>query len=118
MLNMRTIQAKLIIGFALGPVILAIIGWVAYTNTIALVDSLNRQQHSYQVLQQAEVVSKLLVDAETGQRGFLLAGAERYLQPYTAAVAALGSNFTRLADLTADNPRQQARLLRPRWRSS
>ena len=28
MLNMRTIQAKLIIGFALGPVILAIIGWM------------------------------------------------------------------------------------------
>jgi methyl-accepting chemotaxis protein len=109
MLNMRTIQAKLMLGFALGPVILAVIGWVAYTNTIALVDSLNRQQRSYQVLQQAEVVSKLLADAETGQRGFLLTGAERYLQPYTAAIAALGSNFTRLADLIAD-PRQQARL--------
>jgi methyl-accepting chemotaxis protein len=110
MLNMRSIQAKLMLGFALGPVILAVIGWVAYTNTIALVDSLNRQQHSYQVLQQAEVVSKLLADAETGQRGFLLTGAERYLQPYTAAIGALGSNFTRLADLIADNPRQQARL--------
>jgi methyl-accepting chemotaxis protein len=110
MLNMRTIQAKLIAGFALGPIILAIIGWVAYTNTIALVDSLNRQQHSYQVLQQAELVIKLLVDAETGQRGFLLTGTERYLQPYTAAIATLGPNITRLADLTADNPHQQARL--------
>ena len=108
--NMRSIQAKLILGFALGPIILAIIGWVAYTNTIALVDGLNRQQHSYQVLQQAELVSKLLVDAETGQRGFLLTGAERYLQPYTAAIAALGPNITRLADLTADSPRQQTRL--------
>jgi methyl-accepting chemotaxis protein len=110
MLNMRTIQAKLVLGFALGPIILAIIGWVAYTNTIALVDSLNRQQHTYQVLQQAEIVSKLLVDAETGQRGFLLTGAERYLQPYTAAIAALGPSIARLGDLTADNPRQQARL--------
>jgi methyl-accepting chemotaxis protein len=110
MLNMRTIQAKLILGFALGPIILAIIGGVAYTNTIALVDSLNRQQHTYQVLQQAEVVSKLLVDAETGQRGFLLTGADRYLQPYSAAIIALGRSITRLADLTADNPRQQTRL--------
>jgi methyl-accepting chemotaxis protein len=108
--NMRSIQAKLILGFALGPIILAIIGWVAYTNTVALVDSLNRQQHAYQVLQQAEVVSKSLVDAETGQRGFLLTGAERYLQPYTAAIAALGPNIARLGDLTADNPRQQTRL--------
>src|ERR1700723_3054732 len=104
MLNMRTIQAKLIAGFALGPIILAIIGWVAYTNTIALVESLNRQQHTYQVLQQAEVVNKLLLDAETGQRGFLLTGADRYLQPYSGALTALGPNIARLADLTADNP--------------
>jgi methyl-accepting chemotaxis protein len=110
MLNMRTIQAKLIAGFALGPIILAIIGWVAYTNTAALVESLSRQQHSYEVLQQAEVVGKLLVDAETGQRGFLLTGADRYLQPYTAAIGALGPKITRLADLTADNPHQQVRL--------
>jgi len=111
MLNMRTIQAKLVLGFAIGPIILAIIGWVAYVNTISLVDSRILQQHTYQVLQQAEVISKLLVDAETGQRGFLLTGAERYLQPYTTAITALGPNIARLADLTADNPRQQARLL-------
>jgi methyl-accepting chemotaxis protein len=110
MLNMRTIQAKLILGFAIGPIILAIIGWVAYVNTMSLVESRMLQQHTYQVLQQAEVISKLLVDAETGQRGFLLTGAERYLQPYTTATAALGPSITRLADLTADNPRQQARL--------
>jgi methyl-accepting chemotaxis protein len=110
MFNMRTIQARLVLGFAIGPIILAIIGWVAYVNTTSLVDSRNQQQHTYQVLQQAEVISKLLVDAETGQRGFLLTGAERYLQPYTTALTALGPNITRLADLTADNPRQQARL--------
>jgi methyl-accepting chemotaxis protein len=109
MLNMRTIQAKLVLGFALGPIILAIIGWIAYTNTIALVDSLNRQQRTYQVLQQVEAVSKLLADAETGQRGFLLTGADRYLQPYAAAITALGPSMARLADLTTD-PRQQARL--------
>jgi methyl-accepting chemotaxis protein len=110
MLKLQTIQAKLIFGFALGPIILAIIGWVAYASTVGLVDSLNRQQHSYQVLQQAEIVAKILVDAETGQRGFLLTNAERYLQPYTAAIAALGPSITRLGDLTADNPRQQTRL--------
>jgi methyl-accepting chemotaxis protein len=110
MLNMRTIQARLLLGFALGPIILAIVGWVAYTNTLALIESRSLQQHTYQVLQQAEVVSKLLVDAETGQRGFLLTGAERYLQPYTAATTALNPAIGRLADLTADNPHQQARL--------
>jgi methyl-accepting chemotaxis protein len=107
----RTIQSKLAAGFALGPVILTIVGWLAYSNTSTLVELRNQQQHTYQVLQQAEAASKLLVDAETGQRGFLLTGNDPYLQPYTAAIAAASGNMARLAELTSDNPRQQARLL-------
>jgi signal transduction histidine kinase len=37
----------------------------------------------------AQVLS-LLQDAETGQRGFLLTGSETYLEPFSAAAAALG----------------------------
>src|SRR6201991_2533007 len=37
----------------------------------------------------AQVLS-LLQDAETGQRGFLLTGSETYLEPFSAATAALG----------------------------
>ena len=36
MLNLRTIQARLALGFALGPIILAIVGWIAYSNTLSL----------------------------------------------------------------------------------
>jgi methyl-accepting chemotaxis protein len=114
MLNMRTIQAKLALGFVLGPIILAIVGAIAYLSTIALIDSLERQRHSYQVLQQTEEVAKLLVDAENGQRGFLLVGSEDYLQPYTVAIAAATDAIARLAELTSDNPRQQARIERLR----
>jgi len=49
-------------------------------------------------------------DAETGQRGFLLTGEERYLDPYTNAKAALPGELKGLRSLTGDNPRQQQRI--------
>jgi methyl-accepting chemotaxis protein len=110
MFKMQTIQAKLAIGFVLGPIVLAIVGWVVYENTSALIEGLDKQQHTYQVLQQAEKVAKLLTDAETGQRGYLLTGTDSYLEPYNAASTALTDTIARLTELTADNPHQQARL--------
>jgi methyl-accepting chemotaxis protein len=110
MLNLRTIQAKLAVGFALGPIILAIVGWIAYTNTLSLNESTALREHGYRVLQQAEVVAKNLVDAETGQRGYILTGQETYLEPYNTALRQIDTTTARLVELTVDNPRQQARL--------
>ncbi len=41
----------------------------------------------------------LVVDAETGQRGFLLSGNEEYLTPYSAAVPKIEGSFSRLREL-------------------
>jgi methyl-accepting chemotaxis protein len=119
MLNLRTIQARLALGFAIGPIILAIVGWIAYSNTISLNESTEQRSHSYQVLQQAELVAKSLVDAETGQRGYLLTGVDRYLEPYNNAVREIDTVINQLGALTIDNPRQQARLatLKPQVRA-
>jgi methyl-accepting chemotaxis protein len=110
MLNLRTIQAKLALGFALGPIILAIVGWIAYTNTLSLNESTALREHGYLVLQKAERVAKTLVDAETGQRGYLLTGADPYLEPYNNALREIDTVTNELVGLTVDNPRQQARL--------
>lgn len=54
----------------------------------------------------------LVVDAETGQRGYLLTGSEEYLTPYTAAVPKVDSVFNRLRELLVTNgsPAQRATL--------
>ena len=51
-----------------------------------------------------------LIDAETGQRGFLITGEERYLAPYRAATAEVHNHLQRLADLTIDNREQQEEI--------
>ena len=49
----------------------------------------DRVSQSLQIISQAQAVLSTTKDAETGQRGFLLTGAERYLEPYTAAQSRL-----------------------------
>jgi PAS domain S-box-containing protein len=51
-----------------------------------------------------------LLDAETGQRGYLVTGDRLYLEPYTSALARVRQNLQQLRDLTHDNPEQQRRI--------
>ena len=52
----------------------------------------------------AENVLTLSVDAETGQRGFLLTGRDEYLDPYRDAVANLPLRFDELRTLAQGDP--------------
>ena len=51
-----------------------------------------------------------LLNAETGQRGYLLTGDSLYLAPYRQGASRFATDLSRLREMTADNPRQQARL--------
>jgi PAS domain S-box-containing protein len=66
--------------------------------------------HSRQVLAEMEQTESLLLDAETGQRGYLLTGESRYLEPYTNAITQIDSHIQSLSRLTADNAREQANV--------
>jgi signal transduction histidine kinase len=51
-----------------------------------------------------------LVDAETGERGFIITGDDKYLDPYNRARDAVAANFSATRGLTADNRDQEADL--------
>ena len=54
-----------------------------------------------------ERVLSVARDAETGQRGFLLTGDVRYLEPYYAAIASLSDRVAKLRSKLSDDPDQQ-----------
>lgn len=91
---------------------------VALVGTLALgVSALRRfasasesVEHTMLVNVSVHDVLEALVDAETGERGFLLTGRRDYLEPYEHARARLGDAIGRLRSLTRDNPRQQSVL--------
>lgn len=72
---------------------------------------LNQANHQITSSMETQAVASqllsLLTDAETGQRGFILTGRLRYLEPYMAALPQIQPKLRRLRDLTANNPEQR-----------
>ena len=60
--------------------------------------------------QQLNLTLQDVLDAETGQRGYLLTGEDGYRQPYDVAVKQVDGRLTRLQALYARKPDQLARL--------
>ena len=105
---------KLGSGFALGMVIIVAIAIHTQVLMQQLSEANRRVVHTHQVLEGLERLVSLLKDAETGQRGFLLTGEGRYLEPYTAASGRIPRQLDALFSLTGDNPAQQESLRRAR----
>ena len=102
-----TVGIKILLGFGMALLILVVVGGVSYHNTVALIDNTDMRSHTYQVLASLNTLVAELVNAETGQRGYVLTGRESYVEPYRLAVKAVDAEYTKLRDLTADNPTQQ-----------
>jgi len=66
--------------------------------------------HTRAVLFQIEQIESAMGDAESGQRGYLLTGDDKYLSSYTRAVAEIGPLIDDLERMTADNPTQQKNI--------
>jgi CHASE3 domain sensor protein/anti-sigma regulatory factor (Ser/Thr protein kinase) len=93
---------------ALALAVAAVIGLLLMT-VIDLRDTSDRARHSEVVLAQAATLEKLLLDMESGARGYVITRSEPFLAPYEQARRALPAATARLELLVADNPVQRAR---------
>lgn len=98
------------LGFIAAVAIFAFTGWESYRNMTRAAEAMALQKHTYEVSKTLDEMMVRLVDAETGQRGYLLTGDETYLAPYRAAIKNIDQATSHLKDLTSDNPNQQKRI--------
>jgi PAS domain S-box-containing protein len=106
----HTLRDAAAIGFGLTLAVLVVGGGTGYLNARRLAENDRLVAHTHEVIEGLEVTLSSLKDAETGQRGYLLAGDETYLQPYDDALERVTGELARLKQLTSDNPEQQTRL--------
>src|SRR5947207_9277472 len=73
-------------------------------------------RHSEQVIATANALQTLVIDFETGLRGYAITGKESYLGPWNRAQANYRATADDLIRLTADDPKQEqlAREIRRR----
>lgn len=99
-------RAPAVIAAIVAPLLLLLVGWALvgeFRSNRAVRAEIDR---SYETRSQIQRVFSLLQDAETGQRGFIITGDERFLAPYDNARSELGTQLEALASLFAGNPAQ------------
>src|ERR1700689_2486336 len=104
------IGTRILAGYFIGLLIFGLVGVVSYRSTTDLVASADTVTHSHQVKEALSAVRSSFVNAETGQRGFVLTGEDRYLDSYRTGTREVDGNLARLRELTADNPAQQRKI--------
>ena len=68
--------------------------------------------HTQEVISQERALLTLMIDAETGERGYLVTHRASYLEPWTKAQSTVPAALQELARLIADSPEQQRALTR------
>jgi methyl-accepting chemotaxis protein len=107
-----SVSRRLTIAFA--AVIMTFIGVGGFSlYTLDQLEEAKRwNTHTYNVMEKASGMLTSMINMETGARGFLIAGDDQFLEPWTAGQETFAAMWSEAKTLTADNPQQQDRLAR------
>jgi signal transduction histidine kinase/CheY-like chemotaxis protein len=100
------IKNKIVLGSCLSLALVVILAFMANQSIKSLVETATWVDHTHQVLDHASQIEKLIVDMETGERGFLIAGKEEFLEPYESGKQLLSEVIVRAKNLVSDNSKQ------------
>ncbi|HSU39198.1 MAG TPA: CHASE3 domain-containing protein, partial [Polyangiaceae bacterium] len=104
-----TFGRRLGFGYALAAVTLLLVALFGYQTTEHLVENDHSVTHTTLVRESIARLFAGVVEAESGQRGFVITGREDFLEPYTRAMSEIERNYNDLRALVADNPAQMRR---------
>lgn len=68
--------------------------------------------HSKEVIAQTQLILQVLLDAETGMRGYVITGDKRFTEAYQNSAARLPDELNRLETFVLDNPTQEKQARR------
>ena len=105
-----TVARRLTIAFAAVIGVFFAVAAITLVSASRLAEADGWNAHTYRVLATGDRMLGAMVNMETGARGFLLAGEDRYLEPWNAGTKAFEESWEAARKLTADNAEQQKRL--------
>ncbi|MBF2006265.1 MAG: methyl-accepting chemotaxis protein [Chlorogloeopsis fritschii C42_A2020_084] len=98
-------------GCGLIVILTLITSLISKSTNDSLIESNKWVAHTFAVKENLRAIEKLLVDAETGKRGFIITDREKYLEPYESAKSKLGDEISDLRTQISDNSEQSKRLI-------
>jgi signal transduction histidine kinase len=109
-LKNSSVRKTILFGFGIIALALTILGAISLTSLTNMRNQFEYVVHDSKVIENAREIMKLVVDMETGQRGFIITGKDEFLEPYNNGVIRLKILFELEKNLISDNPEQLAKL--------
>ena len=101
---------QVLTGFAVSIVLVLLVGFLSVKSIDQLEDDTNLVEHTQKVIKTSTNLLQLMIDAETGMRGYGATDKMLFLDPYTAALPHINTDLEDLHTLIEDNPIQIARV--------
>ncbi|HEY0193143.1 MAG TPA: CHASE3 domain-containing protein, partial [Kofleriaceae bacterium] len=106
-----TFGRKLGFGFAATVIAFAVVASTGLRTMHTLIGNGELVSHTHAVRVQLALLVSELIGAESAERGFVIAGEDRFLDTYRTAVGNVDRAYNTVLKLTADNPSQQRKLV-------
>ncbi|MBL4676662.1 MAG: CHASE3 domain-containing protein [Mucilaginibacter sp.] len=106
----KPINRNLKLGFGISLIVLLMAGIISWQMLRSMIKSNEIVRHTNEVIQLLEQTISYIKDAETGQRGYLLTGQDRFLEPYRGATKQALLLADSVKKISADNPVQQKNI--------
>jgi CheY-like chemotaxis protein/signal transduction histidine kinase/CHASE3 domain sensor protein len=103
-------RRQVLAGFVVSIILVLTVGLLSYTSIRQLEDDNKWVDHTQKIIKASTNLLQLMIDAETGMRGYGATGSKVFLDPYNTAVPRVSSNLQDLKTLVADNPVQLRRV--------
>ena len=103
-------KVRIVFALSVSIVLLVIIGFYAYNKTQDYKKASDWVNHTQQVIREAQKILLLVEDIETSQRGYVITGNAKYLEPYEKSNITIKAVCRRINELTQDNSHQQKLL--------
>jgi CheY-like chemotaxis protein/CHASE3 domain sensor protein len=103
-------RTQVIAGFAVSLVLVLLVGILSYSSISQLEEDTVWVDHTQKVIKTTNNLLQLLVDSETGMRGYGATANKSFLDPYNEAVPRITESLSQLSSLTSDNPTQTKRI--------
>jgi len=104
------LKAKMMIGSCAPLILVILLGVASMWSIKLLLETSAKVDNSHKVMGSAKDIEKLIGDLEIGERGFLIAGKDEFLDPYLKGKKDLSSKITQSKEMVQEDESQVKRL--------
>ena len=105
-----TFRQQVFAGFSVSVLLILLVGILSYRSITRLESDSSLVDHTQHVIRTSTDILQLMIDAETGMRGYVATDNPDFLEPYKNSLPLIKANVEQLTDLVSDNPSQVKRV--------